>query len=201
VSSWNWASHEVAVGYPNDTWFTSEVDWYYLDKDKLLYPVKSLKYLGNHAPLRDDFHRPVTRKALNSHDLYISDDIPRQILYGWCQIITSFYVKGLRLFDENKRAIDPEWNTVTYSECIPATNLEFVPVELCFISRSNHADLGPYTNFQNRDWELQEHNINVLLIEKKDAESDAWKRVAIANIRNTAAWKRAKKEWRLIKLG
>ena len=88
-----------------------------------------------------------------------------------------------------------------YSECIPATNSEFVPVELCFISRSNHADLGPYTNFQNRDWELQQHKVNVLLIEKKGADRDEWKRIAIAGIFNIAAWKRAKKEWRLIKLG
>jgi hypothetical protein len=201
LPSWNCASHEVAVEYPNDMWFTSEVDWYFLDKDQLLCPVKSLKCLGNHAPLRDDFHRPVTRDALMSQCLRIWDDIPLKILYGWCQISTSFYVRDLRIFDENKQPIDPEWNTVMYSECIPATNSEFVPVKLCLISRSNHADLNPYTNFQNRDWELQQHKVNVLLIEKKQANSDEWRRTAITSIWNTAAWKRAKNEWRLIKLG
>ena len=56
LPSWTWTSHEIAVEYPSDTWFTSEVDWYYMNEDRRLYPVKSLKYLGNHAPLRDDFH-------------------------------------------------------------------------------------------------------------------------------------------------
>ena len=200
VPTWSWASHEITVMYPGDTWVTSEVDWYNKNARGELLWVRSVKFLGNHAPLRDDFRRAVTQEQLDSDGVQFNlddDSFSKMRLYGWCQVCTCFYVKDLRLWDENKQPIDPEWNEVMYSDCIPATSSEFMPVELCFISRSHHADLNPRGGFRNGDWDLEEHSINLLVIETEDGYS---KRVAITSIFNTALWKGAKKEWRLIKL-
>jgi hypothetical protein len=116
-------------------------------------------------------------------------------------------VKDTRLFDADKQHVDvhsqrPNWNTpaVMYSNCVPATTSEFMPVELCLISRSDYAPFHPtsvetWPRYINLD--VEEHNINLLVIETKTGVS---KRVAVVSIRDAALWKRAKKEWRLIKL-
>lgn len=200
VPSWSWASHEIGAEYTGDTWMTSEVDWYYVDDDHSLQRMQSLKYSGNHAPMREDFQRPVTMDQLDSHGFSVTRDEPLSSIYGWCQVSDVCYIKDSRLYDETKQPFDADWNTVMYSNAPPTNGAEFVPVELCFISRSNHADLNPRvmkTRFRNGDWDLEEHKINVLIIETHKGVS---KRIAKASIFNAAQWKRVKREWRLVKL-
>jgi hypothetical protein len=195
IPSWSWASHEIGAEYTGDTWLTSEVDWYRVDVNGNLRRVQSLKTIGIHIALREDFNMPVTMEQLRSNNILSTAATSRGALFGWCQVSTCFFLKGLQLCDQNKLPVRSPIGYVRFSNMPPTWEQEYVPVEVLCLSRSYHSDLG--SNDRSGGWESLPHGINLLIISR---QGNVATRIAKAEIEDALLWKQVEKEWMLVKL-
>ncbi|KAL9616854.1 MAG: hypothetical protein Q9160_008310 [Pyrenula sp. 1 TL-2023] len=197
--SWSWASQAVYVAYPGDNWLTSEVDWYCIDGKRHLRSIHSLKGVGTYQPLRDDFRKPVTTQQLHYHGITYDLDIPGSALFAWCQIISSFLLKGDRLYDKYRRPFCsrpgmPD-GIVQFSDALPKRTQQYIPVEVFPLSRSSSGSIA--LRRQPIDSHFGAYRINLLVISR---QGNVATRLGITDVRNVKVWEEAEKSWMLIKL-
>lgn len=139
VSSWSWASHEIAIDYRGDNWMASEVDWYLLAEDGRLRPVYSLKQFGAAMPMRNDFTKSVSLDQLHVHGILGASKVAGEpsgpSLVGWCQVANCFSMKGYQLYGPEKQLVYMPSKEVYWSYAAPAVDEpHYHPVELLFLS-------------------------------------------------------------------
>lgn len=181
-----------------NVWLTSEVDWHCVDSEQRVRRIQSLRTIGQHCPLRQDLYQDITSQQLRDHDLLSYIDRPGSALFGWCQVVTSFFVKDRHLYDSDKNTVDRIFAEVMYSDQAPPKG-SCEPVELLCLSRSHHLDFWLPSGPEGEDdvWETEPHTSNVLVIERQGSVA---KRVAIAHITDAALWRRTEKQRMLLKL-
>lgn len=206
VPTWSWASHEIDVGYSGDNWLTSEVDWFFLDRDNSLRAAQTLIRFGAAPmPFRADFLKPVLLSQIAQYGLLEPKGSPTPLLgeprrlVGWCQITDCFYTRGHQLYGPGKQLVT---DIVSWSDAapVPAGDLDFHPIELLFLSRTNNQPLASTVKrLESRqvDYVSLRHTINVLVIHRV---GNIAKRLATSYLKDVELWESVPKTWMLIKL-